>query len=308
MMAMMYRLQIWLCAIMLGAGVAVGQTLIEVPGEGTFPEGIALDASTGELFVGGAGDGSIHRIDVDTGAATALLEPGSRPPFTTLGLALGPDGSLWLAGGGSGTIVQFDRASGDAVATFETPDADNTLINDVIVAPNGDVFATDSFRPALFRVAAGDAVAEVFVDFEGTVFEYGEGVNSNGLVVSSDGEVIIVVAMNTGTLYRIDVATREVSEIDVDGGPFTGGDGLVLDGSTLYVAQQGPDVVAVIELADDFASGQHVDTITDESFTQIATIALGDGALYVVNTQFGAMQSDDGPSLPFTVTVIDVSN
>ncbi|MBA2666264.1 MAG: SMP-30/gluconolactonase/LRE family protein [Trueperaceae bacterium] len=298
-------LALWLVATFVAgvsaAQVPAGQTQYEVPGENTFPEGIAYHEERGELFVGGAMSGAIYRIDVATGEAQALVEAGARPPFATLGLAV-EDDALWVAGGMSGTVARYDIATGALDATFETSPTDSTLINDLVVSPTGDVYATDSYRPTVFRIAAGSSEIEDWLDFDGTVFEYEEGVNANGIAVTDDGRFLIIVSLNTGDLYRIDTTTREVTQVDVEGGPFPGGDGLRLDGRTLYVAQQGADQVSVIELNDEYSAGSVERTITDDSFTQIATIAFVGDDLVAVNTQFGAMQ--DGPALPFTLSVI----
>jgi superoxide dismutase, Cu-Zn family len=288
------------------AGTSVAQvppqhTRYEVPGASTFPEGIAYHAASGALFVSGAGSGAIYRIDVASGEAEVFVEEGSQPTFHTLGLLVDDD-SLWVAGGIGGTVARYDLSTGALDRTFETTPADATAINDLVMSPNGDVFVTDSFRPILFRIPAGSTEIEAWLDLDGTVFAHQEGVNANGIEISDDGRFLIVVSMNSGELYRIDTSTREVMQIDVEGGPFPGGDGLWLDGTTLYIAQQGVDQVSVVELNDGYGAGSTVRTIVDDSFAQIATIAFVGRDLVVVNSQFGAMET--GAALPFALTVI----
>lgn len=273
----------------------------EVPGDDTFPEGIAYHAASHSVYVSGAGSGAIYRIDLETGAASTLLEPGSRPAFTTIGLAIDGD-RLWVAGGSSGAILRFDLTTRMLDAVIMTPATEATFINDLVVAPNGDVFATDSHRPVLFRVPAGNDAAERWLDFTGTAFEYSDGFNANGIAVTDDGAYLFIVASNTGRLYRVGVADQEVVRVDLAGYTLTGGDGLVLDGSTLYVVQNGPDRVAVVELQDDGARGVMAPAIEDARLTDAATAALVDGHLLVTNAQFSAMQSR--PELPFTVSVV----
>src|SRR5690606_12388264 len=137
----------------------------------------------------------------------------------------------------------------------------------------------------------GGGEAEAWLSFEGTVFEYQQGFNANGIVATPDGASLIVVSGGSGALYRIDVASQEVSVIDV-GEALPGGDGLILDGLTLFVVQNGADRVAVVELADDFGSGQVVGFIEDERLSNAATAALVGDKLLVVNAQFSAMQGD----------------
>ena len=285
------------------AQVPEGTTSYELPGEGTFPEGIAYHAESGAAFVSGAGDGSLHRIDLASGDVDTGLVPGSRPPFGIIGLAVGDD-DLWAAGGMTGEILRFDVASGELEATLSTPEAESTFLNDLVVAPNGDVYVTDSNRPVLFRVPDGGDEVEAWLDLDGTPIPFGEGINLNGIVVSEDGESLIVVHMASGTLYRIDIASRDVDPIDLGGATVEAGDGMVLERTTLYIVQNGPDQVSVVELAGDLTRGEIVGVLEDERLTDAATAALAGDDLLVTNAQFSAMQGE--PELPFTVSVVPI--
>jgi hypothetical protein len=95
-----------------------------------------------------------------------------------------------------------------------------------------------------------------------------------------------------------------VTQIDLGGETVDSGDGLVLDGTTLYVVQNGPDQVSVVELSDDLSSGEVTRVLADESLTDAATAAQVGDVLLVTNAQFSAMQ--DEPELPFTVTVVPI--
>jgi len=307
--------RIVILALALALGAAFGQVpedrdSYDIPGEATFPEGIAA-LDTGEAFyVTGAGSGGIYRIDVATGEATTVLEPGSRAGFHTIGLALDAEGRLWVAGGESGEILRFDdpdasRAGYDASAgpsaVFPTPGGGPKFINDLAVGPNGDVYATDSVSPTLYRVTTAGTVVEVLIDFTDSEFAYLEGFNANGIAVTDDGAYLIVVAANSGRLYRVDVANATVATITSEE-VFVGGDGLVLDGRTLYVVQNGLDQVAVVNLSEDWLEATVDRVIRDDRLSSAATAALVGDRLLVVNAQFAAMQT--GPELPFTVSVL----
>ena len=182
--------------------------------------------------------------------------------------------------------------------------AESTFLNDLVVAPNGDVYVTDSNRPTLFRVPGGGDEVEAWLDLNGTPVPFGAGMNLNGIVASEDGESLIVVHMASGTLYRIDIASRDVSQIDLGGETVDSGDGLVLDGTTLYVVQNGPDQVSVVELSDDLSAGTVTGVLEDERLTDAATAAQVGDVLLVTNAQFSAMQGE--PELPFTVSVVPI--
>jgi hypothetical protein len=96
-------------------------------------------------------------------------------------------------------------------------------------------------------------------------------------------------------LYLLETATLIPSPIDVTGGdfaggnPLCGGDGLLLDGTTLYVVQCCPLLsrVAVVELSPDYLSGVVTRYITQPFASNPAvrspsTIAEFGSSLYAV--------------------------
>lgn len=283
-------------------------TTYELPDEAVYPEGIAYDPVTNAFFVSSAADGSILRGDVETGEVTTLVAGGEREPFATLGLKIDDQNRLWVAGGTSGQVFVYDVETTEQISAIETPGEGSPLLNDLAVASTGDVYVTDSYRPLLFKVAADAETAEAWLDFTGTAFEYQEeGPNANGIVVTPDDQYLLVVQMNTGQLFRIDTASKEVIEVDLGGETLEGGDGLVLDGQTLYAVIQTNNQVVSVELAEDFSGGTVLSRFEDESLAYPATAVQVDDRLLVVNAQFDVMESEEGPMLPFTVSSIPIA-
>lgn len=170
-------------------------------------------------------------------------------------------------------------------------------------------YVTDSFRPVLYRIPrtaneVGDI--EPWLDLE-DVIPYGDRFNLNGITSTDDGRYLVTVHAGTGVLYRIDTQTEEVSEIDLGGADLTTGDGLLLDGSSLFAVVTEPDAKVVrIELAADASSGEVVDELEDPSFAYPTTLAqCGTDRIQVVNSQLD--QAPDGdPDLPFTIADVEV--
>jgi Cu-Zn family superoxide dismutase len=99
--------------------------------------------------------------------------------------------------------------------------------------------------------------------------------------------------MSEGQLYLLDTGTLTPVPIAVTGGDFAGGsavcdgDGLLLDGRTLYVAQPSLNRVAVVELSPDHLSGFVTRYITEPFASNPAlriptTIAEFGNSLYAV--------------------------
>lgn len=270
------------------------------------PEGVAFDSDSDAFFVSSVGDGTIYRGTLDDDTATAFLPGGEDGRTVAVGLKV-RDGLLYVAGGPTGRIFVYDLASRGLVASFET--GPGGFINDLAVSGAGDVVATDSFRPFLFRVraeqvAAGGGEPEAIPVEPEIGFE--PGFNLNGIAVSGDGRRLIVVQANTGELFRVTLADgggREIEEIDVEGGPLFAGDGLLRDRGRLVVVQNGPDdfpagVLTFVKLHRGGLSGEVVERRTDPTFQSTSTAARAEDLFLVVNSEFGA--GDGAP--PFTVS------
>jgi Cu-Zn family superoxide dismutase len=287
-----------------------GARLFELPGDSVYPEGIAYDDATGLFYTGSTNNGTLFQGDVNSGEVTILSEDDPSRS-SAVGMALDGAGHLIVAGGGTNSVAVLDVATGQTVATFNGA-FDPAFLNDVAVAPNGDAYITDSMNPVLYRIGAENIAAggdlEQFVDFTGTPFEYGEpgSFNANGIDVTDDGAYAVIVNTGAGQLFRVDLASGDVAEIAIDGEPVLNGDGLEIDGQTLYVMRNAMATVVRLELDADLTTATQLDTFTDASFAFPTTMALVDSTrMLVVNAQFDRRQSGD-PVLPFTVTLIDI--
>jgi sugar lactone lactonase YvrE len=280
-----------------------------LPGEQVFPEGVAYQSDTGDFYVGSTTDGTVFRGNVEGGPkeAEVFLEPESDGRTTAIGMEVDEEGRLFIAGGDTGRIFVYDTESADLVRRLDTPDAESTFLNDVAVTPDGDVYLTDSMRPVLFRVtstADGVSEAEPWLNFEGTPAEYEEGFNLNGIDATDDGRYLVAVQSNTGELFRIDTESKEVVEINLGGETLTNGDGLLLDGRTVYVVRNEQELIVPVELSGEYISGEVGEPFTDPSFAFPTTLAKTDGRLLVVNSQFDKQEGE--PELPFTVSSVEV--
>ena len=288
---------------------ASGAERYVLPGEQVFPEGVAYRSDTGDFYVGSTTDGTVFRGNVEGGSkeAEVFLEPESDGRTTAIGMEVDEEGRLYIAGGDTGRIFVYDTESADQIRRLDTPDAEATFLNDVAVTPDGDAYFTDSMRPVLFRVTStGDGVgdAEPWLNFEGTPAEYEEGFNFNGIDATEDGRYLVAVQSNTGELFRIDTESKEVVEINLEGETLANGDGLLLDGRTVYVVRNEQGLIVPVKLSGEYISGEVGEPFTDPSFAFPTTIAKTNGRLLVVNSQFDKREGE--PELPFTVSSVEV--
>jgi sugar lactone lactonase YvrE len=258
-------------------------------------------------------DGSIYRGNVKTENLELFLPGGEDGRAQALGMTLDDEERLYVAGGFTGKVFIYDTSSGELVRTFSTQSAENFL-NDVTINPrSGDAYITDSFVPILWRVPAEEVTnsstpgkLEPWLDLTGTPIEYTEGFNLNGIVATPDGRYLLTVQSNTGNLYRIDIQTKQVSQVDLGGATLTNGDGLVLRGHTLYVIRN-QGLITEVSLDGQFTSGRTKGDTSAASLDFPTTGALVRGRLLVVNSQFDKGFLGPGvPEIPFKVSSIRV--
>lgn len=295
-----------------GAGAA---RVIQLPGDRVFPEGIAPDGRGG-FFAGSSQEGTIFRATRKASVAEVFLPAGGDGRTSAIGMKVDGAGRLIVAGGALGDVFVYDTTTKALIAKLDNGKAaDQTFLNDVAIGTTGDAYVTDSTDPVIYRVPAatlanpaGTVAPERWLELAGTPFVYQSGFNANGIVATRDGKYLLVVQANTGKLFRVEIATKQVTEIDLQGHPLTGGDGLVLKGKTLWVVRQGQ--VDALRLTRQFTVAGFTRTITNPTFDSPTTAAFDGKRLYVVNSQFGRLFASppQPPVLPFTISVVKVGH
>jgi sugar lactone lactonase YvrE len=300
-MRLMTALLALVITLVASPSVALAQPfpdIIQLP-NGFRPEGIAIRGTT--FYTGslsGAADKGVFRGDIRTGESSQLI-PGNGGPF--VGMKVDVRGRLWIAGGPTGRGYAYDATTGALLRSFDFATAP-TFVNDVIVTEDAAWF-TESMAPRLYRVAIGPGGAigaATTVDLTGKI-EVVQGFNLNGIAATPDGSTLIVVNSSTGKLYAIDAETIATREIDLGGATVTAGDGILLQGRTLYVVRNQLNQIAVIRLTPDLASGSVARVITNQAFQVPTTIARHGSALYAVNARFGVTD----PNATYTVVRVD---
>jgi sugar lactone lactonase YvrE len=301
-----------------------GARLFALPGDAVYPEGVAYQPETGAFFAGSAADGTIFRGDVASGTVEVFSPAGADGRTSAVGMKVDLDGRLFVAGGSSGGVWVYDTATGALLTQASNGLEPNTFLNDIALTEDGDAYVTDSFFPILFRLAAtalpGDTLSatpgaagtpatptqlEAAIDLSGSVVPFNEGFNLNGIVAAPGGQVLLVVHSSTGGLYRVDLGSQEVTQVDLGDATLANGDGMALQDGTLYVVRNADGVIVPVTMADDFTSGDAGEGFSHPGLAFPTTIAPYDGCLLVVNSQFNAREGGE-PVLPFTVAGIPI--
>ena len=225
-----------------------------------------------------------------------FLEPGKHGQVFANGLEATRN-RLVVAGSVTGLILVYDLPRGRLVRSFST--GSGGLINDVTVTPGGDVYATDSMRGLIFRIAAraiahrrsGVKRIRPFLNVGPTPI----GSFANG-IVPAGRRYLLVVGLSTGVLGRIDLKTKRVRAVDLHGASLPAGDGLARAGRTLYAVNAATRVTQ-LRLTSNWLSGRVQRQITSPRFRFPTTLAIAGSRLLVVNSQFDRRMSAAGPAL-----------
>ena len=256
------------------------------------PEGIAVSGQT--FYTGSLGNGAIYRGNLRTGQGAVFVAAG---PGNAAAVGMKADRRrLFVAGGPTGNGFVYDTRTRALIRSYAFSPS-GSFINDVVVTKRAAWF-TDSFKPVLYRVPLakngqpGLPGSFTTVTLTGD-YDHGGGFNLNGIAATRNGKTLVVVQSGTGQLFTVTPGgvTREISLAGNEN--VMGGDGILLDGKTLFVVQNQMNAVARIALASNLRSGRVVTRIQNSRFDVPTTIAEHGRRLYVVNARFTTPPTPD---------------
>ncbi len=277
-----------------------------LPSSKLFPEGIGFDSRTGDFFVGGIGNGAVIRGNVNEPGVSVFSPAGADGRAGAL--AARPNHGRVFVGSLVGKVWVYNERSGKLLAVLDTG-MKTSVMNDFAFLPNGTAFVTDTTNPYLWRITAGPGgwKIEKWLDFTGTPAEYVKGFNLDGIVASADGRYLVINHLMLGKLYRVEVASKQVTEVmKAGGGSFAlvNNDGMELVGRTLYDVRNANALIVKIRLAADFSTGT-VSSVTRNAKFRFPTGAVAVGnRMLVVNSQLDRFLAKKPAKLPFTITNI----
>jgi hypothetical protein len=257
------------------------------------PEGIASGPGT-TYYAGSMANGSIVTGDLLTGSQSVLL-----PPLTGRAIrGLYHDdrsGLLWFVGNVSTVQWVWAVDASDGSLVFGEFAPGGAFHNDVVVT-DSFVYVTDSRVNRLVRVplnpATGQPTGSISFLALGGAWPVGPAgtTNANGIRELPDGSLVLNNS-RVGGLWQVNPATGAATSIPVHGGPgLVAGDGLEIDGTTLYDVRGSDATSVAVLLLSSTGSGwaaKWVGARTDETLDVPSTATLAGGWLWVINARFG---------------------
>jgi Cu-Zn family superoxide dismutase len=277
-----------------------------LPGNQFFPEGIAYNPRTGIFYTGSTTNGDILQVNVETGA-TALFAAGAKQGRTfATGMKLDSRDRLWVCGGSQG-VIQVLSSSGDLIKAWDAKALFNAgFVNDCIIS-DGYIYFTDSQMRKIYRTRVNTqqpGELEEWLTFTDQQIPYATGTNANGIEATPDGKYLIVVISNSGKLFRINISNKSIAEIQLTT-PVNSGDGLLLDGNTLYVSRNATGLIFPVELNKTYTQGT-VGFGFGNGLLFNTTLAKAGKYLLVVNGQLNRRSGNPPAVLPFSVSRVAI--
>lgn len=292
--------------------IAPGRPAFTLPERDLLTEGIAYDSVTRMFYVGSVHHGKILRVDPRGGGrVTEFVAARAGGLWAPLGMRVDPKRRvLWVASAAvpqtrgyapadslrSG-LFRFDLETGKPTGRFLVADDGKPhALGDVLISSTGDVYATDSRAPSIYRVRAGADRLERFVESPLLL-------SAQGLALDPDERTMYVADYARGIL-RVNLATGEVVPVPApDDVLALGIDGLYRVGRALIGIQNGvrPYRVARFSLAPD---GERIDSVTilerarPDYAEPTLGVVVGGELFYVANSQWEQFRDDGGIEAP----------
>jgi sugar lactone lactonase YvrE len=263
-----------------------------------FPEAMTYDRGSRRFLIGSLHKRKVVVVDEVTGRVADYATFREAGFFSVLGLeADNVRGALYVLSAGDVTMQGYTSeadgqsflhrlqlSSGRQVTRLAPPQAaGGHLLNDLVQAPDGTLYMTDSKAGVLYRWRPGARAIEPFV----TIGTY---VYPNGITWSGDGRALYVAHLEG--LSRVDIRTREVVPV---GHPasltLVGIDGLATHRGDLVAVQNGlPRLSRVVRLrlTQDGLNVRALDVLDSnlpDHDMPTTGVVVGDGFYYISNSQ-----------------------
>lgn len=287
--------------------VNIAKDSYSLPVDTLYPEGIIYNSANNRFYTGSVSNGDILSVNAETGEVVTLASGKLQDRSAANGMKLDDLGRLWVAGGSSATVTVLDAGGGlvkrwDMAALFG-----GKFINDCI-SDGTYMYFTDSKVGQMYRAKVGEAAPstmEVWLTYgkpQVQVDTAASATNANGIVVTPDKKYLLMIVSATGKLYRITIADRSITEVSLDQS-LTAGDGLLLEGATLYVCRNALNTIVPVSLTATYNQGT-VGAGFGSNLRFPTTLARAGNYLLVVNGQLNKRATKD-PVLPFTVSRVE---
>lgn len=268
--------------------------------KGLVTESVAYDAKTQNFYLASVAQRKILRIGKD--GKTTIFADQSAGLWSVFGIKVDAKNRvLWATSSahkqmsdfkadenGMTGIFKFDLKSGKLLKKYLISNQPKGhWLGDLAIAPNGDVYATDSINPLIFVIRKGKEEVEPFL-------ESANFASPQGLDFTPDGKFMLMADYAKG-VFKINLATKEITKIiPAENTTMLGIDGLYFYQNSLIATQNGvnPQRVIKLNLSKDLSKVESFQVLEANNpiFDEITLGVLVNKEFYfVANSQWEAL-------------------
>jgi sugar lactone lactonase YvrE len=267
-----------------------------------FPESLT-STKNGTIYFGSLGQDSVYRATGKEEKASVWIQPKANGLMTVLGVfADEPAGTLWVCASATGGRGGAPVVGETALKAFSLKDAsfkasypfpNGGLCNDIAVAKDGTVYATDTTGARVLRLKKGASAFDAWAAdamLLGTV---------DGVALLADGNVYVN-SVGQGTLLRIPVkadgSAGPITKLETSR-PLTQPDGMRSVGSKTMLLVEGAGRLDEVTIMGDKAEIK----VIREGLTGPTAVTLTAGMAYVAEARLNfrndpkLREQDPGP-------------
>lgn len=279
------------------------QKAFSIPEKDLITEGIAYDAKTKRFFVS-----SIHKrkiVAIDKRGKVSDFSFEADGLWSVSGMRVDEKRNiLWAtttafpqmkdfqkADDGKSAVFKYDLKTGKLLNKFQlSNETDKHALGDLTLAKNGDVYASDSVSPNIYRIDVRTNKMEIFLSSDNFS-------SLQGLAFSADEKYLFAADYSKG-VFRIEMKNKKILQIapDENTNPIAI-DGLYFKNGNLIAIQNGfrPHRVARFVLNKDFTAITRSETLeanhADFNEPTLGTF-VGDDFYYIANSQWNLTNED----------------
>ncbi|NAY91519.1 hypothetical protein GTQ34_06285 [Muricauda sp. JGD-17] len=258
------------------------------------PEGIAIDAKAGKVYLNSLKYGKIVRCNLDGSNPEDFIGPNEHGYLSGFGMTMVGEtlyalGNVLPKNGNKSILLLLNTESHQPISKYTIENNQFIYLNDLTVGENEEIYITDSESSDLYTINKNTNELEVF-------FAHDEIKHSNGIAISPNGKLLYLATYTTG-IRVLEIASKKLLNTPNE---HKGIDGLKYHQDHLYAIVNGrrnPSQNGVFQ----FRLNQHESEIVGakkmwafENPTDIpTTFALYEDSMYFVSdSQLGNLDQD----------------
>ncbi|MEZ5344755.1 MAG: hypothetical protein R2681_04275 [Pyrinomonadaceae bacterium] len=280
----------------------ISTKLFSIPDKTLITEGIAYDPESRRHFVS-----SVHQrkiVAVDEKGMVRDFSSEADGLWSVLGMRVDPARSiLWASSAafpqmrgfeesenGKSAVFKYDLKSGKLLKKYVVSgEGEKHALGDLVIDGSGNVYASDSISPKIYRIGTEKDEIEVFIESE--MFA-----SLQGLALSPDGKWMFAADYSKG-IFRIDMDSKDIVQlIPAPNITVLGIDGLYYYSGDLIGIQNGvtPQRVFRLHLDDAKSKIDRFQTLeaNHENFNEPTLgVVVGDNFHFVANSQWSLVNN-----------------